>query len=195
MTHHPSESELALYAGGDCGRFARFLLGRHIGQCRECASTVAEYEAIRSAALVFEPPVADWNRLAREMAANIHLGLEAGACVGPAPQTSRWEPTGWIPGTWEPRMVFAFASVLVLIGSAVVLNRPEAAPVAQPASARTVIQSNDSGIQVLTGATSVTLLNHHGAMAEQTVGAQGEIRARYIDGETGAVTINNVYLE
>jgi hypothetical protein len=34
------------------------------------------------------------------------------------------------------------------------------------------------------------LLNHHGAVADQTVSAQGEIRARYID--AGAVTINNV---
>ncbi len=194
MTHHPPESDLALYAGGDCGRIARIFLGRHIRNCAECASTVAEYEALLLAAPKFEPPVSDWDSLAREMAANIHVGLEAGACVGPVRHAASWKPTAWIPGTWEPRMVFAFASVLLLIGSAVVLNRP-ATPGNQPVSARTVIQSSDSGIQVLTGATSITLLNHHGAMAEQTVGAQGEIRARYIDGETGAVTINNVYLE
>jgi hypothetical protein len=39
------------------------------------------------------------------------------------------------------------------------------------------------------------LLNGNGAVADQTVNAQGEIRSRYIDGDTGAVTINNVYLQ
>jgi hypothetical protein len=38
-------------------------------------------------------------------------------------------------------------------------------------------------------------LNHEGSRADQTVSAQGEIRARYVDGETGSVTITNVYLE
>jgi hypothetical protein len=32
-------------------------------------------------------------------------------------------------------------------------------------------------------------------VASQTVSAGGEIRARYVDGDTGAVTINNVSLE
>jgi hypothetical protein len=39
------------------------------------------------------------------------------------------------------------------------------------------------------------LLNRPGVVASQTVSAGGEIRARYVDGDTGAVTINNVSLE
>ena len=53
----------------------------------------------------------------------------------------------------------------------------------------------ESGLEIRTGANSLTLLNHHGNAANQTVSAQGDIGARYIDGETGSVTINNVYLQ
>jgi len=121
------------------------------------------------------------------MGANIRLGLEAGACVGPAKPAR----------SWEPRLAFAFASLLLLAGSALFLNhRTEPVGAVPPAlAAGTVIESSDSGLEVRTGASSITLFNRHGAIADQSVGAQGEIRARYIDAETGAVTINNVYLE
>ena len=39
------------------------------------------------------------------------------------------------------------------------------------------------------------LLNQEGSVVSHTVSAQGAIRARNIDGNTGSVTINNVYLE
>jgi hypothetical protein len=58
-----------------------------------------------------------------------------------------------------------------------------------------VLESSGAGLEVRSGGGSMTLLNRHGAVADQTANAQGEIRARYIDGETGTVTINNVYLE
>ncbi len=182
---HPTESELALYAGGDCGRIARFFLNRHIRDCGECQETVAEFEMLRLETASADFPVVNWNQLAREMHANINLGLEAGACVAPV-RVNR---------VWEPRMAFAFASLLFLAGSAFFLSQP-GKPVPSPvAAAQTVLESSGAGLEVRSGGTSITLLNRHGAVAEQTVGAQGEIRARYIDGETGAVTINNVYLE
>lgn len=188
---HPLESELALLAGGDCGRVRRFFLRRHVRGCEACSGIVADYEMLRLEIGAAELPSGltgrAWDNLAREMGANIRLGLAAGECVAPKPARA-----------WEPRMVFALAGVLLLLGTAILYNR-NAARVGAPAMAagesRTVIESSAAGIEVRTGGTSITLSNRHGAMADQTVGAQGEIRARYIDGETGAVTINNVYLE
>ena len=57
-----------------------------------------------------------------------------------------------------------------------------------------VLESTGSGLELRAGASSLTILNHHGAIADQTVSAQGEIRATLYRWP-GAVTINNVYLE
>jgi Cu/Ag efflux protein CusF len=58
-----------------------------------------------------------------------------------------------------------------------------------------VLQSTGAGIELRTGSSSMMLLHRPGAVANQTVSAAGEIRVRYVDSETGAVTINNVSLE
>ena len=60
-----------------------------------------------------------------------------------------------------------------------------------------VVQTTDGGIQVRDGGHALRLLH---AKAEDrdvtyTVGAQGSMRARYVDPDTGNVTINNVYAE
>jgi len=184
MKTHPSETDLALYAGGECGGLSRFLLNRHVRGCRECLDAVTRFELLRLELRDMEPPALDWNRMAAEMRANIHLGLEAGACV----RTTN-------PGrNWNPRLAVAFASLLLLAGAGFLMKRPPAeVPVAK--AAVPTLESTGSGLEVRTGSSSLTLLNRHGAVADQTANAQGEIRARYIDGDTGAVTINNVYLE
>jgi hypothetical protein len=189
MKRHPSEAELALLAGGDCGVVSRFFLNRHLRQCEQCLDTMAEFRMLRSEIAEragLEPEISefDWNRLASEMRANIHLGLEAGACVDGAGPVR----------IWNPRLAAAFASLLLLMGAGLALRVHPAAPAAQVVkAAEPVVESTGSGLEVRTGGSSLTLLNHHGSVADQTVSAQGVIRARYID--AGGVTINNVYLE
>ena len=69
-------------------------------------------------------------------------------------------------------------------------HRPAAVEAATP-----VLQSTPSGVEVRTRTNSLTLLNHHGNAANQTVSARGDIGARYIDSDTESVTIDNVYLQ
>jgi len=183
MKGHPSESDLALFAGGECNRYSGFFLGRHVRRCRECMDAVTQFELLRLELRDLEAPALEWDRLSAEMRANIHLGIEAGECVR-AVHAGR---------NWNPRLTVALASLVLLAGAGFLLKGPAEVPVVKAAAP--VLESTGSGLQVRTGTTSMTLLNRHGAVADQTVNAQGEIRARYIDGETGAVTINNVYLE
>ena len=64
------------------------------------------------------------------------------------------------------------------------------------AAAVQALYSKD-GIQVIDGSRGLRLL-HTGVRQDKvihSVGAQGSMRARYIDPETGYVTINNVYAE
>ena len=66
-------------------------------------------------------------------------------------------------------------------------------PTASGAEALPSLESTTAGVELRSGSKSFTLLNHEGAVASQTVSAQGAVRSRYVD--AGAVTINNVYLE
>lgn len=196
MNTHPTQAQLALLAGGDCSSVSTFLLNRHVRQCDQCLDTIAEFVMLRQDTSADLPNLA-WDRLEAEMKANIHLGLEAGECV------RRPRPLG----IWNPRLAVAFASLMLLLGAGVWLRVPHSGAGALPlrqsvktmvpsASAETpgaVLESSGSGLELRTGGSSLTLLNHHGSVADQTVSAQGVIRASYID--AGGVTINNVYLE
>ncbi|MEP6714921.1 MAG: hypothetical protein ABJC09_05065 [Terriglobia bacterium] len=183
MSGHPSEPQLALFAGGECGPLARYRVGRHVRGCARCADEVNQFEDLRQEVAEIAPPDLDWEQLSLEMRANIHVGLEAGQCIRPT----------HTPGLrWNPRFAVACGSLLLLVAAGLAMrsSAPEVVKGAGP-----VIESTGSGLELRSGANSMTILNHHGAAAGQTVSSRGEIGARYIDGETGAVTINNVYLE
>ena len=179
---HPVETDLALFAGGESGRLMRFFVNRHVRECPECMDQVNRFELLRLELREFEPPPHDWNRLAVEMRANIHVGLEAGECV----RQSAEQRAG------NPKLAVAFASLMLMVGAGFLLKSP-APNLAVEQKAGAVLESTGSGLELRHGSSSLTLLNHDGVAADQTVSAQGEIRARYVDG--GAVTINNVYLE
>jgi hypothetical protein len=133
-------------------------------------------------------PDLDWARLESEMRANIRVGLEAGECVRLVPERRKF----------NPRLGLAFASLLILVGAGVLMNNgpaalDSAAMAPAKASVEPVLESTGDGLEVRSGASSMTLMNHHGTVADQTVSAEGEIRARYVEG--GSVTINSAYLE
>jgi hypothetical protein len=187
--NHPRENDLALLAGGEAGRMQRFLLGRHVRACVDCRDKITEYQELRSELAGLELPDLNWNFLAADMRANIRLGLEAGACVRTT-QVSR---------RWNPRFSIAFGSLVLLAVSGLFFRdmRHSNPTMADSAVNNTtpVLQLTGSGVEIRTGTNSLTLLNHHGNTASQTVSAQGDIGARYIDAETESVTIDNVYLQ
>ena len=183
---HLTETELALMAGGDTGWFQRVALQRHLRGCAECQDEVAVYEALREERICL--PDLNWDELAAEMRANIHLGLEAGACVQEIQTASKW----------NPRLAVAFACLAMLVGASFWLRPGNPIPAVTAARVYEAprLESTRAGLELRTGLnSSLTLLNHEGAAVSQTVSAQGAIRARNIDGNTGSVTINNVYLE
>jgi hypothetical protein len=66
-------------------------------------------------------------------------------------------------------------------------------PPAVQSAENPVLESSGAGLELRDGSSSITLTNRAGAVADQTVNAQGEIRARYV--EHGAVTITDVSLD
>lgn len=185
---HPNQATLALYAGGDLVAFRRWLTARHLAHCAVCREEVAGFHEMRGLLPeLAELPDISWNRMAAEIKANIRLGLEAGECVREAGM-----PLGRsaFMGVW--RAAVAFASVLVLVGGCLVLERP--APLV--ARAESSVESTGDGIQVQARDQSMLgLLNGGAQKAIYTLDAQGSMGARYIDPETGSVTINTVYVQ
>jgi len=190
---HPSETDLALLAGGDCGRLRRFLLDRHVARCGDCRDTLASFGELRSAVLDYSPPALasnelDWDRMAGEMRANIRVGLAAGECV-------REMPVRGSRRGWKPQLAVGMASVLFLAGAGVFLRGllpHENAPSLMHAA---TLESSGAGVEVRTDKGSMTLLNHGDEAGDQTVTSQGAVRASYFDGKTGTVTVTSVYVE
>ena len=182
---HPAETDLALLAGGESGRLRRFLVDRHLRNCEDCQEKVSEFRGLREELTDIAMPDVDWDVLAGEMQANIRVGLEAGACVR--------EPV--LSGSWRPRLLVAFASLLLVVGGTFFLTNPTARQAKAPEIAVPVLQANDSGIELRNGTGSFAVLDRQGVRAGQSVSAQGVMEQRYINDDTGSVTITNVYLQ
>jgi hypothetical protein len=189
---HPDQALLALHAGGDLGFFARWRLERHLAGCDRCRDEVDAFAAVREITPdLAEIPEVPWNRLAAEMKANIRLGLEAGECVRADDVPLRQTPlfTGM-------RAAIALASVTALLVTGIILERPAPGPLTAVADDITVLQATDGGIQIRRGAQALGLMNADRLDPRQpgtySADAQGSLSERYVDRETGNVTINRV---
>jgi len=185
---HPNQATLALHAGGDLGPIQRWWTARHVTRCAACRKEVAGYNEMRELLPeLAELPEISWNRMAAEVKANIRLGLEAGECVRSSEMPlRRASMSGW-------RAVVAFASVVVLVGGCLVLERPAPQVVH---TAETSVEATLEGIQARTGDERMLGLMNGGAQkVTYTLGAQGAMGARYTDPVTGSVTINTVYAQ
>jgi hypothetical protein len=206
---HPAQSDLALYATGDLPVWQRSLVGLHAAGCADCWGWVAAYRADRESVrqLAAEMPVGvNWDRLAAEMAANVRVGLAAGECVAPRVR----KPTlaaGW-------RVAAVAAGVTILLVSAWWLNMPRAESVALGRAIQKIAQARpwhggilaleDQGPLVEISAAGIQLQQNGGTLGMSqgkerpvsvTLSAQGSARARYIDADTGQVTITGVYAQ
>jgi len=183
---HPNREALALHAGGDLGALARWRTERHISHCERCREEVAQYRRIRTIVPdLAEIPEIPWNRLAAEMKANIRLGLAAGECVR---ATSLPEGRGIVTGF---RAAVAFASMAALIAAGITLQR--SAPIAadRPGIVAEATPGG-AGIQLREGGQSLRLLHSGARNVTYTAGAQGSMEARYVDRETGYITVNKL---
>ena len=153
-------------------------------RCRRSAS-------LRTALLELnELPAIPWNRLAAEMKANIRLGLAAGECV-------RGERCGGAvrPGYPGTRALTACASVMALLAAGLFLERPTPPPPPVTAVQARFLRATANGIELNQGGQTLSLLHVRAGNVTYSAGAQGSMRAGYVDSDTGNVTINNVYVQ
>jgi hypothetical protein len=209
-TNHIFETDVALYATGDMPLWRQPLVRLHVARCSGSRSRVAAYradqEVIRQMAAGM-PAGVHWDRLAAEMAANIRVGLAAGECVALRGQ-KRTLATGW-------RVAAAMAGFAVLLVSAWWLNLPASQSASlgravkkmaqiRPWPGAGILALEDRGPLVEVSAAGIQLRENGGVLGMSqgvarpvsvTLSVQGSARARYIDSETGQVTITGVYAQ
>ena len=199
---HPELVNLALYAGGDLGPFASIKTRLHVTRCAQCS---AEVELFSSASQEIKtqaaelPQGVDWDQLAAEMRANIKLGLEADSIashVMDEPRRSS-EPFGW-----RATYVLAAGTLVVITGWFLHVSPQGEAKLAfaTPPAQGISIEATQSGLELKVNGGAMTLRTPEVQPRESqpvilTVSSQGSANARYVDSETGQVTINNVSFE
>ncbi len=84
---HPSPAQIALFSGGDLGKWERWRIARHVSGCADCRR---EVQALRDGNIELHefagqmpelPNALNWNRLSEEMTGNIRVGLAAGEAI------------------------------------------------------------------------------------------------------------------
>lgn len=206
---HPSEVQLALFAGGDLGRWDRWRVTRHVGQCSRCAS---EVQAVRLASAQVRDAAADlpkdlnWSRLAEEMTGNIRVGLAAGEAI------ARFDrPVAGVRSVrlgWNAAMVLAAATVVFAAAFWTSLPREQAqhltsslqkiftGPAGRHLAAPqddVVLEVSSSSIQVRENGRTMTLMHPRSDGVTVSVNMRGSAGVRFVDADNGQVTTNKVY--
>jgi len=195
---HATETDLALYAGKDLDFWARWRVARHVGACAECRAKVTAYQnqrALLQQSAAELPADLDWDSLSAEMTANIHLGLAAGECVAPAAKPAEFP-------SWRPAAVLAGVVVIVAAAWFADFRSTNTTVAKTPASVQKTL-ATQHGVRLEASATGIefndngrVLSLQHPKDTDVTISMNlNTVRARYVDSESGQVTINNVYVQ
>jgi hypothetical protein len=205
MNRHVMETELALYAAGDLPFWRGAVVRLHVRRCDECRGLLealrADRQELRRSADDM-PSGVDWDQLAAEMTANIRVGLAAGECV--TPRERKVAAISWRPAAIAAGLVVLLAGAWWLniprtdteaIGRAIrdmatggrmSATQEERGPVVGASSAGVVLVENGGQIRIDQGGLEPVMYS---------VSTQGSASARYVDQDTGQVTITATYVQ
>lgn len=121
---HPKETDLALFAGGESGPFARWRIERHVESCPQCQEIAADFFRLPDQLNgLADLPSVDW----KQMAMAIESGVQADAAVGQPARRAGFLP----PFVWRASLVAATAVVGVVVFQQVNEPQPEATLLAE----------------------------------------------------------------
>ena len=199
---HPSSQALALFAGSDLPWTTRVKIGHHVWHCAQCEEQVSalrdarrqlQHEAATSTLTGFEA-IVDWQRFEREMLGNIVVGVAAARCIDKGTHH---------PLFWRGALVSTGLALLFVAGWFTHIPREQNehlvsslrrvfglsdAPVMS-----TIVQTTPDGIAVRAQGATLTL--RHPTYAVNAVSGSSAITSRYVDADTGQVTITKVYAQ
>jgi hypothetical protein len=199
-TEHPSLEVLSLYLAGDLPWLLRKRTGQHVRQCTVCEQQVASLrtaktelrrEAHTEVLTGFEA-IADWQALESDMLGNIRVGVAAARCIE---NVGRGRRVGmrlaWGTGMAALFMAGWVARVPAEDSQKIVTALRRAVGLEQTPFAGTVLRSTPDGISVKAQGSTLTILHPQSAVVSMS--GPGSVTARYVDDDSGQVTIANVY--
>ena len=213
---HPDAARLALYAGKDLGWWGQWRVQEHVSNCPRCQR---EVDALQGASAQLRdlapelPADLNWNRLSQEMTGNIRVGLAAGECVADFEKSVRPSRPriAWLPGTVAGCAVVVVVATLWLnlparqmdhlisavgqvrwgrIGSNF---RPPAVNALAINQDAVVLEASPLSIEVKTNGRGLALMHPSSDGATVSVNMQDSAGVRYVDADSGQVTLNKVY--
>ena len=101
--HHPRETDLALFAGGELGPLARWRIERHLDKCACCQADVSDFFHLQGdLSDLAELPAVDWQALAHRIKVAVSQA---------EPETEAVSVAGWFgrPSAWRLGVVSATA--------------------------------------------------------------------------------------
>ena len=194
---HPSIETLALFAGGELPFLQKWSTRRHVRSCDSCQSEVrAFHEASRAAVHETEimPEGVHWESLSAEMRANIHLGIEASEAISAYRPV---EPQGMPSLSWHAVTLGGAAACVAMFLYWNSALRKQEHLAAMRAPAPIVVNASKEGVEISDGARGLSLTNPVNSQSGVlvTVSTSGAAATRYVDQDSGQITVNNVYLD
>jgi hypothetical protein len=204
QSNHPTTEELALLLGGDMPYVRRWQVQNHVNHCAVCEQEFERYQAshaelrrLSEAEMLtgFEA-IGDWDRLQREMTGNIHVGLAAARAIG---KSSRGRLR-------KLRFAALAAGLTILFVAGWLLNVPaedsnrivnalRSAWSGPQVAAGIILRTTPHGVSVRSQGTILTVLHPSSSNVTTSFSGNSSVEMRYVDEDTGQVTIANVYGE
>jgi len=192
---------LALFSRGDLPWLERWKIRRHVRGCNTCEEEISRFrfateelkrEAAAQTLTGFEA-IADWTRLEREMLGNIAVGVSAARCI---------DHVGRRRGVFLAKAAAAAGMLVLFVGGWFVHIPPEQnrhllssfrrlmgeGPAQQAGS---VLRATPDGISVRAQGATLTILHPRSAVVSMS--GASVMGARYVDEDSGEVTITSVY--
>jgi hypothetical protein len=200
---HPNLETLALYSKGDLAWAARLNTRRHVGRCPDCeaqvlwfrsASAEVKREAENQTLTAFEA-TSDWARLEREMIGNIAVGVAAARCIENVGHRRILAGRGvWVAVCLAVLFVAGwFTNVPLEQRRHLAASIRRSMGIEVPQLAGTIVRTTRQGIAVRAQGATLTIL--HPPSAVISLAGSSSLEARFVDEQTGEVTIANVYGE
>jgi hypothetical protein len=206
---HLTESELALYTNKDLPAWEWPMARVHLSQCELCRNRAESYGQDRANVRAMAgalPEGLDWDRLAAEMTANIRVGLAAGECVAPRGRRTSislgWRMAAVVGGFtallisgWWLNMPPSQSASLARAAKSISDVRHWSLPALRTENSGPLVEAAGSGIELRENGAVLGVLQRGSRPVSVTLSVQGSARARYVDSDTGQVTITSVYAQ
>jgi hypothetical protein len=198
---HPSLADIALYARRDLPLGERLRIRRHLARCADCdqqmhsfcaAAEELKREALSETLTAFEA-IADWNTLEREMLGNIGVGLAAARCIEKVGRKRVFLLRGAFAAGLTILFVLAWMTHIPREDTSRIFSGLTRAFIPPRQATGPVLRTSAVGITVRRDGVALTIL--HPPSAVLSLAGSGSVSARYVDDDTGQVTITKVYAQ